>query len=78
MKDVVGSWHSGAATLEAADIADVEFDLVGYFRVFGLILVAHIVLLFLVAGENADFFNVCLEETVKDCVSEATGTAGNH
>ena len=25
---------------------------------------AHIVLLFLVAGENADFFDVCLEETV--------------
>ena len=58
VEDIVNSGHCAAAAFESADIADVEFDFRGHVRVFSLIFVAHIVLLLLVAGEDADFLNV--------------------
>lgn len=37
----------------------------------------HIVLLFLVEREDADFFNICAEEALKDSVSGTSSAATN-
>jgi len=39
--------------------------------------VAHIVLLFLIAAEDADFFDVGIQETAQHGIAEGTGTASN-
>ena len=49
VEDVVYSAHCALEAGPVADIANVELDLVCHVRVFGLVLVAHIVLLFLIA-----------------------------
>ena len=49
----------------------------GDVRIFGLVLVTHIVLLLLVAGEDADFFDVGGQETLQDGVSEGSSAATN-
>ena len=59
MKDIIHAGHNAAAAFERAHVADKELDFVSRFGIAHLILVAHIVLLFLVARENADFFDIC-------------------
>lgn len=78
MEDVVHAGHGVRDGLRVADIADVEFDLMGCLRVLGLELVAHIVLLLFVAGENADFLEVGVKEVLEDGGTEGTGAAGDH
>ena len=55
MEDVVNTGHCVTDGLGVADITDVELHLFGVLRVLGLKLMAHIVLLLLVTGEDADF-----------------------
>jgi hypothetical protein len=38
---------------------------------------AHVILLFFVAGEDADFADVGVEEAVEDGVAEGAGAAGD-
>lgn len=64
--------------MRVADITDVELDLVGVVRVFGLQFVAHIVLLLLIAGEDADLADVGGQEMLEDGVAERAGAAGDH
>ena len=78
MEYVVNPRHSVPQRLRVADIADVEFDLVGVVRVFSLELVTHIILLLFVAGEDADLANVGGQKVFKDGIAERTGTAGDH
>ena len=49
VEDVVHAGHGALARLQAAHVADVEFYLVRHVGVFHLVLVAHVVLLLLVA-----------------------------
>ena len=77
MEYVVYTVHGVLAGLQVADIADIELDLVCHFRHGCLEMVAHIVLLLLVAGEDSDFTDVGVEETVEDGVAEGTGAAGD-
>lgn len=78
MEDVVHAGHGVRNGLRIAHVADVEFDLVGILRVLGLELMAHIVLLLFVAGENADFLEVGVKEVFEDGGTEGTGAAGDH
>ena len=78
MEDVIDAGHGVAARLEVADVTDEELDLVGDLGHTGLIVVAHVVLFFLVAGEDADLGDVGLEEAGEDGVAEGAGAAGNH
>ena len=55
MEDIVSPRHGRSAGLQVSYVADVEFDFMGDVRILGLVLVTHIVLLFLVTGEDADF-----------------------
>ena len=55
VEDVVNTGHCVTDGLGVADITDVELHLFGVLRVLGLKLMAHIVLLLLVTGEDADF-----------------------
>jgi hypothetical protein len=50
---------------------------VSHIRIVGLVLVTHIVLLLLITGEDADFTNICAEETLQDSVSEGSCASTN-
>ena len=78
MEDVVHTVHSTTHRLQVAHIADVKLDLICYLGHLCLILMTHIILLFLIAGEDADLANVGGEETVQNRIAERTGTTGNH
>ena len=64
VKDVVDAGHSVANGLRVADIADVELHLLCSVRVLGLKLMTHIILLFLIARENADFLQVGVKKVL--------------
>ena len=78
MEYVVNPRHGVSQRLRVADIADVEFDLIGVVRVFCLEFMAHVILLLFVAGENADLANVGGQKVFEDGIAERAGTAGDH
>ena len=78
MEDVVHARHSVPDGLRVAHIADVELDLLGGVWMLGLKLMAHIILLLLVTGEDADFLEIGVQEVLEDGGTEGTGTAGDH
>ena len=75
---VVHAAHRALERGPVAHVADVEFDLARDLRIIGLVLMPHVVLLLLVARENADLLDVCLEEPPEDGVAEAPGPPGDH
>ena len=78
MEDVIHARHGIAARLQVAYVSDKKLDLVCHVRVFHLVLVAHIVLLLLIAGEDADFSDICTEKAVQHCVTEGSCSTGYH
>ena len=78
VEDVVHAGHGVLDGLGVADIADIELDLLCGLRVPGLELVAHIVLLLFVPGEDADLLQVRVQEVLQDRGTKGTGTAGDH
>ena len=77
MEHVVNTLHGIVQGATVADIADVELDLACHLGHAGLEVVAHVVLLFLVAAEDADLADVGFQETVKNCVTETAGASGD-
>ena len=77
MKDVVYPVHHAANRLEIPHVANVKFDLLRRLRHFRLKFVAHIVLLLLVTGEDADLPNVRAKKAVQHGIAEGTGPAGD-
>ena len=75
---VVDAGHGVPDGLGIADVADVELHLFGGLRVPGLQLVAHIVLLFLVAGEDADLLQAGVKKMLQNGGAERAGSAGDH
>ena len=78
VEDVVHAGHGVLDGLGIADIADIELDLLCGLRVPGLKLVAHIILLLFVPGEDADLLQVRVQEVLQDGGTKGTGTAGDH
>ena len=64
MEHKIYSFHCIFERAPVTDVTDVEINLVGNFRHPCLKIVTHIVLSILVAGENADFSNICTKEAV--------------
>ena len=77
MENVVHPVHRVLDAREVAHVADVELDLVGHFRHLDLELVAHVVLFFLVAAENANLANIRLQKAVEHGITETARTTGN-
>lgn len=78
MENVINTGHGILDGLGIADIADVELDLLGSVRVLSLKLVAHIVLLLFVPGEDADFIQVRVQEVLQNGRTERTSTTSDH
>ena len=78
MEDVVDAGHGIPDGLRVAHVADVELDLAGILRVVGLQLVAHVVLLLLIAGEDADFLEIRIQKVLQHGGAERTGTTSDH
>lgn len=78
VEDVVHAVHGIADRLRVADVADEEADLGS--ELGGLLLqaVTHVVLLFLVTGEDADLFQVGVHEVLEHGVAERACTARDH
>ena len=77
VEDVVDALHGVFEGALIADVTNIELDLVRHFRHAGLEVVAHVVLLLFIAGEDADFADVGTEETVQDGVAETAGASGD-
>ena len=75
-KHVIHAAHSDVHGLLVAHITDVELHLAGLFRMLCLQAVPHVVLLLLVAGEDADLTDVAVQEATEDGVTETARTAG--
>jgi hypothetical protein len=71
VEDVIDTAHGGRDGMRIAHVADVELQLAVVVKL------PHVVLLLLVAGEDADFTDVGVEEAAEDGVAEGAGTAGD-
>ena len=78
MEDVIHARHGIAARLQVAYVSDKKLNLVSHVRIFYLIFMAHIILLLLIAGEDADFSDIRTEEAIQHCVTEGTCSSSNH
>ena len=78
VEDVVHAVHGVAHALGVADVADEEAHLGGELRGLLLQAVAHVVLLLLVAGEDADLGQVGVHEVLEHRVSERAGATRDH
>ena len=77
VENEVDAGHDIAERPRVAHIADVELDLLGVGGILGLQLVAHIVLLLLIAGEDADLTDVGGQEVLQHGIAEASRAAGD-
>ena len=78
VEDVVNAVHGVAHALGVADVADEEAHLGGELRGPLLQAVAHVVLLLLVAREDADLRQVGVHEVLEHGVAERAGAARDH
>ena len=78
VEDVVHAVHGVAHALGVADVADEEAHLGGELRGLLLQAVAHVVLLLLVAREDADLGQVGVHEVLEHGVAERPGAARDH
>ena len=77
MEDVIHAVHGVLHRLNVPDISYVKLDLVAGLRILRLILMAHIILLLLITGENADLPDIRIQKTIQDGVAERTGATGD-
>lgn len=78
VEDVVHPVHGVAHALGVPHVADEEVDLGGELRRLLLQAVAHVVLLLLVAREDADLGQVGVHEVLENGVAERSGAARDH
>ena len=78
VEDVVNAAHGIAHGLGVAHVADEEAHLGGELGAALLQAVAHVVLLLLVSGEDADLLEVRVHEVLEHGVAEAARTACDH
>ena len=77
MEDVVDALHGIAERTLVAYVADIELYLACYLGHTSLEVMAHVVLLLLVATEDTDLADIGLEKTIENCVAEAAGASGD-
>ena len=77
MEHVIDALHGILEGALVAHVANIELDLAGHVGPLSLILVAHIVLLLLVAGEDANLADVGAQEAVQHGIPEAPCASGN-
>ena len=77
VEDVIHPDHRVFQRLQIAHIADVELDLVRNGGIPRLVFMPHVVLLFLIPGENADLADVRLQKAVQHRVAEGAGASGD-
>ena len=78
VEHVVDTSHGVAHAPLVAHVAYVEADLAGVLGIDGLQPVAHVILLLLVAGEDADLAYAAIQEVLEHRGAEAAGAAGYH
>ena len=78
VEDVVHAVHGVAHALGVADVADEEAHLGGELGGPLLQAVAHVVLLLLIAGEDADLGQIGVHEVLEHRVAERAGASRDH
>ncbi|MNP18259.1 hypothetical protein D3C76_1107330 [compost metagenome] len=72
VKHVINAFHRIADAVVVTNVADIKFQL---WIVQGN---PHIFLLFFITTKDANFFNIGLQKTIQNSVTERACTAGNH
>ena len=78
MKDVVHTMHGVTNRLRVADITNMKTHFTGKIGGVSLQVMTHVVLLFLIAGEDADFAHIGVEEMLEDGGAEGPRSSSNH
>ena len=78
MENVVNAGHCVTDGLGVADITDVELHLLCSVRVLGLKLMAHIILLLFVTGEDTNLLQVRIQEVLQNGRTKRTSTTSDH
>ena len=78
MEHIVDAPHGVLDGLGVADVADVELHFIGIIGKTRLQIVAHIVLLLLIAREDTDLADIACQKMLEYGMSERTRTAGDH
>jgi hypothetical protein len=78
VEDVVNTGHCVTDGLRVADITDVKLDLLGILRMLGLKLMAHVILLLFVTGEDTDLLQVGIQEVLQNGRAKRTSTTSDH
>ena len=77
VKNKIHAPHYAGQAARFAHIANIKLDLSGQLRIPKLIFMPHVVLLFLIAGENADLADIALQKMLQHRVPERTGSTGD-
>ena len=77
MDDIVRSCHGGAEGIRIPHIPQIKPELAPGGGEAGPAEVAHVILLFLVPGENANFPNIGFQKAGDDPIAKGTGPAGD-
>jgi len=71
VKNIIHPAHGPGHAACVTHIANVELEL-------GMVVaLAHVILLFLIAAEDADFSNIRIQEALENSIAERTGTTGD-
>jgi hypothetical protein len=70
MENIIHPHHRGSDAIIVADIPDIAFD----FRV--VVLKPNFLLLFFIAAEDPDFFDLRSQESAQNCIAKRAGTPG--
>ncbi|MNP64351.1 hypothetical protein D3C76_1598390 [compost metagenome] len=71
MKNIIYSTSSVEHTLEISDVANIKLQL-GVCVFF-----THVILLFLVSAEHADFFDIGIEKPFQHSITKRPGATGD-
>ena len=78
MENVVNTGHCVTDRLRVTDITDVKLDLFGILWMLGLKLMAHIILLLLITGEDTNLLQVGIQEVLQNGRTKRTSTTSDH
>ena len=75
MENVINSLEGIFNGLVVSDIADVELQLSGMFRILLLILMTHVVLFLFITREDPDLPDIAVQKSFGHSVAKRSGTA---
>ena len=77
MEDIIHTLESILDRFVVSDIADIEFQLLGIFRILLLIFMTHVILFLLITGQDPDLPDIAAQEAFRYSIAKRSGSSGN-